>query len=148
MKPFRITPGLLLSGALAIAIVSLLGSLYFSEIAGYAPCTLCWYQRITMYPLVVILTIGMIRHDAKHVHWYAIPLAWIGFCVAIYHNIIYYLANFTTQKVITQCSLNGTSCTSRYIEWLGFITIPLLSLVAFTAIIVLMFWHRHLVKGK
>jgi len=112
------------------ALVAMLGSLYFSEIAGFAPCLLCWYQRIAMYPLVVVLAVGIARRD-RFVHWYALPLALIGFAVAVYHNLMYY--GFIPEKM-APCTI-GASCNAKYIEWLGFITIPFLSLCAFVVII-------------
>lgn len=112
-----------------IALVSMLGSLYFSEIAGYAPCMLCWYQRICMYPLTVILLVGLLRRDSN-VIYYALPLVYIGAAIGAYHNLLYY--NILPQAEAT-CRF-GISCTTKFIEWAGFITIPLLSLTSFVAI--------------
>ncbi len=115
-----------------VASVATLGSLFFSEVMKYPPCVLCWYQRICMYPLVVILLLGLFPLDGKVLR-YASPLALIGAGVASYHNLLYY-------KILPQsaapCS-QGVSCTSVHIEWFGFVTIPLLSLVAFGSILVL-----------
>jgi disulfide bond formation protein DsbB len=111
------------------SIVATLGSLYFSEIAKYAPCSLCWYQRIAMYPLVAILLVGVLSND-KRVRNYVLPLSVIGFGIAFYHNLLYYNLLPGSNEV---CQL-GVSCTTAYIEWFGFLTIPLLSLIAFTVI--------------
>lgn len=113
------------------AFVGMVGSLYFSEIVKLPPCTLCWYQRAAMYPLVFIITVGIIRRDLNYV-WYALPLAVVGLAIAIFHNLLYYgyipQLDFTCQA--------GISCTSRQLELLGFVTIPLLSLTAFSVIVV------------
>ena len=113
----------LLKAGLAVA---LLGSLYFSNVLGFPPCVLCWYQRIAMYPLVAILGIGLLIRDAK-AYLYALPLALTGLGIAVYHNLLYYEI---LPESIKPCML-GVSCTTRFIEWFGFVTIPLLSLAAF-----------------
>lgn len=118
----------------AIAFASTLGSLYFSAILKLPPCVLCWYQRICMYPLAVILTVGILRQDKK-VYLYVLPLSILGMLIALYHNLLYY--NILAESV-TPC-IQGVSCTIKQIEWLGFITIPLLSLISFTVITACMF---------
>jgi disulfide bond formation protein DsbB len=110
----------------SIAILATAGSLYFSEVMGYPPCVLCWYQRICMYPLVVIYFSALWTEDNK-VSKYTLPLISIGMIIAIYHNLLYY--NIIPDS-ITPCT-KGISCTTKQLEWLGFITIPLLSLTAF-----------------
>lgn len=112
------------------AWIATLGSLFFSEVLQYPPCTLCWYQRIAMYPLVVILLVGIWKKD-KNVVWYSLPLAVIGWIIALYHSLLYY--GFIPEP-IGACA-NGVSCTSEQILWFGFITIPLLSFIAFTVIL-------------
>jgi disulfide bond formation protein DsbB len=112
-----------------VAFVATLGSLFFSEIMKLPPCVLCWYQRIAMYPLVPILGLAWAREDAA-IRVYALPLAVAGLAVAAYHNLLYYKI---LPESISPC-VQGISCTTRQIEWLGFITIPLLSLVAFTIV--------------
>lgn len=115
--------------ALFTALSSVLGSLYFSEIMKYPPCILCWYQRIAMYPLVVILAVGIYLKE-KRVAFYVLPFSIIGIFIALYHNLLYY-------KVLPEsnapCML-GVSCTTKYIEYFGFVTIPFLSLIAFVVI--------------
>src|SRR4051794_4564038 len=71
------------------ALISVLTSLYFSEILKLIPCVLCWYQRIAMYPLVILLAVSIIRKD-KDVVWYILPLSLIGWIIAVYHNLLYY----------------------------------------------------------
>ena len=117
-----------------VASVATLGSLFFSEVMMFPPCVFCWYQRICMYPLVVILSAGLFP-VSKSVIKFSAPLALIGWVVAVYHNLLYY-------KILPESAapcVRGISCTTVYIEWLGFITIPLLSLLAFSAILILLF---------
>ncbi len=107
--------------------VATLGSLYFSEVMKLPPCMLCWYQRIFMYPLVYILAVGIVLEEER-IRYYCLPLSVTGLVIAVYHNLLYY---HIIPESIAPCT-SGISCTTRQIEWLGFITIPLLSLVAFT----------------
>lgn len=128
----------LLHVAFAQAFVAMMGSLYFSEIMKLPPCVLCWYQRIAMYPLVVILIVGILRRDEK-VWQYALPLSLTGLGISIYHNLLYWKI---IPESITPCML-GISCTTKFFEWFGFITIPFLSLVAFTIITTCLFFFRR-----
>lgn len=119
--------------ALVQAIVATLGSLYFSEIAHYTPCELCWFQRIAMYPLVLVLIVGILRRD-KWVYQYVFPAAIVGWFIALYHNLLYlHILPWWNQP----CS-SGVSCTTKYISWGGFITIPFLAFVAFSVILAMM----------
>lgn len=128
--------------SLLIATISTAGSLIFSEILSFPPCTLCWYQRIAMYPLVVILAIGIWKKD-KFLSYLVLPFSIIGLIIAAYHNLLYY--NIIPESV-APCTL-GISCTTKYIEWLGFVTIPLLSLISFLAITILMLLFRKYSKN-
>ncbi len=119
------------------AVVAMTGSLYFSEVMHLVPCVLCWYQRITMYPLVAILLVGMYFKDSK-VYRYVLPLTIIGLLIATYHVVLYYAVNWGIRPDWVGPCVAGVSCTTRYIEWLGFITIPLLSWVAHLVIAILM----------
>lgn len=112
-----------------IALVATFGSLFFSEVMRLPPCVLCWYQRICMYPLTVILAVGWLLRDRNTV-FYSAPLSALGLLIAIYHNLLYY---HVIPESIAPCTA-GVSCTSRQIEWIGFVTIPLLSLLAFAFI--------------
>ncbi|WP_369849139.1 disulfide oxidoreductase [Deinococcus sp. RM] len=111
------------------AVVATTGSLYFSEVMHLPPCTLCWYQRLMMYPLVFVLLVSLLTQDTR-LRAYSLPLSVTGLLIAAYHNLLYY---GVIPEGLTQCAA-GVSCTARQIEWLGFITIPLLSLTAFTVI--------------
>ncbi|MBM7660041.1 disulfide bond formation protein DsbB [Bacillus mesophilus] len=120
-----------------VSTVATLGSLYFSEIKGYIPCELCWYQRILMYPQALILAIGTFQND-KSVIKYALPLSIIGWFVALYHYLVQKVPGFAEIK---PCK-NGVPCTGEYINWLGFITIPFLALTAFSLIILFLLLSR------
>lgn len=115
--------------AWAQAVVAMLGSLYFSEIMDLTPCVLCWYQRIAVYPLVIIIAVGILKQE-RWIHWYVLPMSVVGLGISIYHNLLYW-------KILPEsaapCEL-GVSCTTRYVEWFGFVTIPFLSMVAFAII--------------
>lgn len=119
-----------------VALVASLGSLYFSEVLGYPPCVLCWYQRICMYPLAVLF-FSVIWTNEKKYSQFTFPLILIGLGIAIYHNLLYY---GVIPDSITPCT-QGISCTSKQVEWLGFITIPLLSLTGFLALTALEILH-------
>jgi disulfide bond formation protein DsbB len=108
-------------------------SLVFSEWMKLPPCDLCWYQRMAMYPLVLILGIGMFRKDA-YVSTYAFPFVCIGLLIAVYQITI---QAFPTSE-LKMCSV-GVSCTEDYLNLFGFISIPMLSFVGFLAIIILLY---------
>lgn len=126
-----------LYAAFILSVIATAGSLFFSEVMQLPPCVLCWYQRIAMYPMAVILGVAIVRRDPAG-RIYCLPLAAIGTAIAIYHNLLYYRL---IPESITPCT-SGVSCTTRQIEWLGFITIPLLSLVAFLGIFTLLVARR------
>lgn len=113
------------------AIIATLGSLYFSEVMHFIPCTLCWYQRIFMYPLAITLGVAVYRND-KGIYKYALPLSIIGLLIAGYHTLLQRIPYLQQFEMCT----TGVPCSKDYINWLGFITIPLLALIAFTIITV------------
>ena len=121
-----------------IALVATVGSLFFSEVMQLPPCVLCWYQRIAMYPLVLIIGSGIILRDSR-MKSYALPLCLIGLTISIYHNLLYY---GLIPESITPC-VEGISCTSRQIEWLGFITIPLMALTAFVGVSLCLLFYKQ-----
>lgn len=120
-----------LHAALVVALTAFVGSLYFSNIRGYTPCVLCWYQRIFMYPLAFILAIGIGVRD-RRVARYVIPSALVGTAVAVYH-VLLQKTNWLPETPACKVSV---PCSSDYIYWLGFITIPVLSLTAFVLILI------------
>lgn len=111
-----------------VSIVATLGSLYFSEVKQFIPCELCWYQRIGMYPLVIILGVAMFKKQSEII-FYVLPITIIGMCIAIYH----YSLQMVVKESTSFCQIG---CAGKYVDWLGFITIPFLSLVAFLLITV------------
>ena len=116
-----------------VASVATLGSLFFSEVMGHAPCVLCWYQRICMYPLALILPAGLFPFDGKLVR-YALPLAIAGLVVAMFHLLL--VAGLIPES-IKPC-MQGVPCTDVQIVWFGFVTIPFLSAMSFLVISVLL----------
>ena len=131
----------LLFFAWLVATIAPVGSLFFSEVMMFPPCVMCWYQRICMYPLVVILLVGLFPLDTT-VTRYAMPLTLIGLFFAIYHNLLYYKI---LPESVQPCS-QGVSCTSDYINWFGYITIQLLSLVSFVMVLILLIIFKRKVK--
>jgi disulfide bond formation protein DsbB len=113
------------------ALAATLGSLYFSEVQQLAPCMFCWYQRIVMYPIVILMLVGVWRKDTK-VYQYIAPLAVIGTLLAGYHYLIQKTDIFG--KEFVGCT-GGVSCTEVDFQLLGFITIPFLSFMAFVVIL-------------
>ncbi len=124
--------------AFLIALVALLGSLYFSEYANYAPCEYCWYQRIGIYPLSLILLVAIITRD-RTVKKYVLPMTLIVSCVSIWHILVQRVSSLET---VTSCKA-GTPCTSIYVNELGFISIPVMALTASLTIAVLMLYLKR-----
>lgn len=116
-----------------VAATSMLGALFLGEVMGLAPCVLCWYQRIFMFPLVFVLAVGLFPFDPKIVR-YALPLAVVGWLIAVYHVLL--VAGVIPESA-TPCT-QGVPCSEVQIEWFGFLTIPLLSVIAFSTIVVLL----------
>lgn len=113
----------------AMAVFGMVGSLFFSEVMGYPPCVLCWYQRIALYPLVGVIGVGILIGD-RRAGLYALPLSLAGLGIAVYHNLLYY---GIIPEEITPCK-EGVPCNAVQLELLGFITIPLMSLVSFAVV--------------
>ncbi len=127
------TVWMLVFAAWLIAGTSTLGALFFSEIMQLPPCSLCWYQRTLMFPLVVILPMGLFPFDRTVVR-YALPLAVVGWLFAVFHMLL--VTGIVPEK-LEPCT-QGVPCSETVIEWFGFVTIPLLSVTAFSAIIALL----------
>ena len=119
--------------AWGVALVAVAGSLFYSEVSQFIPCRLCWFQRIGMYPLVILLLMAAIRRDTRGGALYGLPLAIFGSIVAIYHIYIEYHPEAETAS----CKI-GAPCATKWVDKLGYITIPSLALTAFVAIIVLL----------
>ena len=119
-----------------ISLAAVFGSLYFSEIAKFPPCVLCWYQRIFLYPLALLIPVGMFRKD-KSLPFYVLPLIFIGTLISIYHNMLQY---GLISEELSPCTL-GVSCVTKYVEFFGFISIPFLALLSFVIIGILMVYN-------
>jgi disulfide bond formation protein DsbB len=115
-----------------VALTCTLGSLYFSEVANFEPCKLCWFQRIFMYPLAIILGIAALRRD-RGIRWYALPLAGVGICLSAYH---YLIERFPDLDAVS-CSA-ATPCTFVWFEKFGFVTLPFMALSGFALILTLL----------
>ena len=128
--------------ALSISLLATLGSLYLSEIRGFVPCVLCWYQKIFMYPIPVLLGVFMYK-KLSEVFSYILPLSFIGMLIAAYH---YYLQ--INPHPLIPCSAIGfsVSCSERFFNF-GYITIPWMSFSAFAFVACLCFL-REKVKEK
>lgn len=116
-----------------VATVSTLAALFLGEVMGYTPCVLCWYQRICMFPLVLILGAGLFPFD-RNVVRYALPLALAGWLLAVFHWAV---ASGLVPESATPCS-QGVPCSVELVSWFGFLTLPLLSVLAFSTIIALL----------
>jgi len=124
-----------------VSLFATLGSLFFSEFMDFIPCTMCWYQRILMYPLVILFLVNLLNYD-ENIFKYTTPLAFIGFCFALYHNLLMW--NIISEDVVP-CK-QGVPCSTEYIQFLGFINIPFLSLSAFSLILILSLLGKNKAK--
>lgn len=115
-----------------VALGATLGSLYFSEIANYEPCRYCWFQRIAMYPLALILLIAILRRD-RTIAWYAVPIAAIGAAISLRHRYLELNPSFGPGG----CSAD-VPCSAVWFERLGFVTLAVMALFAFVSIIILL----------
>lgn len=132
--------------AWVVALAATIGSLWFSEVRGFVPCVLCWFQRIAMYPLTLLLGIAALRGDLS-IRAYALPLAAVGWAVALIHN----LEDWGVIRTLKVCGVGQTTagCDVKWPLWGGplanlnsSVTIPVLALTAFTLIIALLGWRR------
>jgi disulfide bond formation protein DsbB len=129
----RLTANHFLIAAYIVALIATIGSLTYSDVAGYTPCKLCWYQRILMYPQVVLYLVALVIKD-KAIAYYAIALSVIGALLAGYHYLLQ-MGIITTSA----CATVGfsVSCSENFGATFGYITIPMMSLSAFLLIIVI-----------
>jgi len=125
----RLLDGQEIQLAFVVALVATLGSLYLSEVAHFVPCRLCWYQRIAMYPLPVILAIAWWKRDAG-VRRYVVPLALIGLLISTYHILV---ERFPSLEDSGVCEVSNP-CTIRWVERFGFVTIPRMAFAGFALI--------------
>ena len=121
--------------AWVVAAVCTAGSLIYSEVIHFVPCRLCWFQRIAMYPLSIILLVGAIRREAL-VKFYALPLALAGLATSIYHYLIQVYPSIEGGS----CD-PANPCSARYVEEFGFISIPFMAGAGFILISVLLAFY-------
>ncbi|MGB6329862.1 MAG: disulfide oxidoreductase [Halarcobacter sp.] len=132
---------MIIFGCFLISSVATLGSLFFSEVMEFVPCSMCWYQRIFMYPLVLIFLINLLYPDEK-IFKYSMPLVLLGFLFALYHNLLMW-------GIIPESAVpckQGVPCSTEYFEYLGFINIPFLSLFSYFLILVLLLLGQNKIK--
>ena len=124
---------------LLVSLIAMLGSLYFSDILGYEPCKLCWYQRIAMYPMVLLAIIALIKRD-NNVTRYTLWLSLIGGFIALNHYILQ-----RASVSLLPCPAVGysASCSQVFTLQFGYITIPLMALTSFVLIITLSLLARR-----
>lgn len=125
-------------GALVVSGIAMSGSLYFSEVAHYAPCVLCWYQRILMYPHVLLVAVSLVKRT-RQITDHILALSGLGAVIAAFH----YYEQITETQIVT-CGVVGfsASCTEKFFLELGYITIPTMALTAFVMIVLLMFMSK------
>ncbi len=130
-------------GSFIVALLAMSGSLYFSDIALYKPCVLCWYQRILMYPQVALLLVSLIQRT-RTITAHILTLSGIGAVIAAFH---YYEQITNTQ--IVPCGIVGmsASCSEKFFMQFGYITIPMMALTAFVMIILLMIMSKCATKN-
>ena len=127
--------------AWVLSLVATLGSLFLSDVLELPPCSLCWYQRVCLFPLTIILAVGIVLRDPRLL-FYGMPLVAVGLVLALYHNLLYY---GVIPESLSPCQ-QGVPCSSRQIDWLGFIGIPLMSLGAFVSIGAALLLHGRNLK--
>ena len=121
-------PGLAIGAVVAATCMA--GSLYFSDVADFIPCTLCWYQRIAMYPLALILAIAAFRGD-RAVRFYVVPLASIGAAISTYHSVIEWVPEAETGV----CSATIPCSVQWFDPVFGFVSLPFMAFCGFALII-------------
>ena len=133
LEPWAVT------AAAIVATLATVGSLYFSEVAHFVPCALCWFQRIAMYPLVLLLWIAAFRRDTG-IRIYAIPLAAIGAVISVYHLTL----EWGLVEVSLVCEVSNP-CSAVLFRQFGFISLPFLALTAFLLVIAFLLipYRRH-----
>jgi disulfide bond formation protein DsbB len=129
----------LLFAAWILVTIATLGSLFFSEVMGIPVCELCWYQRIAMYPLVIILAVGLFPFDPGVVR-YAVVLAGIGWLIALFQLLV--ISGIIPESV--QPCMQGIPCSETHISLLGFLNIPTFSFLTFSVIGILLFYTHKM----
>jgi disulfide bond formation protein DsbB len=120
-----------------VALVTTLGSLYYSEVQGFIPCKLCWLQRICMYPLAVILGIAAFRRD-RDIRFYVLPITVVGIVISSYHS---WIQAYPPEGGTSFCTVDAP-CTERYVWEFGFVSLPFMALCAFLFVTSMMLMAR------
>lgn len=127
-----------------LALTSTAGSLFFSEVMMFPPCVLCWYQRMAMYPLVIIFFVGSFQ-GLRVTTYFSLPFVGIGWLVSIFHNLLHW---GVIPESASPC-IKGVSCSTVFLNWFGFVTIPLLALTSFSLLGILQwFLYKESVNEK
>jgi disulfide bond formation protein DsbB len=129
--------GILLAFLASLAATT--GSLFYSEIAKFTPCDLCWFQRIFMYPLVILLGMALWKKDRRILD-YALGISIIGWIISLYQNYIYYSNGGLS--AICKVGSGSVSCVVRYVLEFGYITIPVMALTAFSLVIMFLVFAK------
>ncbi len=127
----------LLLASFSLALIATAGSLFMSEILHWTPCVLCWYQRLMLYPLVIIFGAAIVK-KISNLEYIVFPMVAIGMLVAFYHNLLQYRI---IPESLAPCQA-GVSCLTPYNVWFNFLTVPLLSFITFAVIVGLMIAYR------
>jgi len=124
-----------------ISLFSSIFPLVYSEIIHFAPCVLCWWQRVFMFPTLFLFAVALWDRDRRVIR-YATPLLAIGFLISVYHNFNYYFAESSSSA---PCDASGVSCYQHIVSVFGgYISIPMMALSAFVALLtVLAVAHFH-----
>jgi disulfide bond formation protein DsbB len=117
--------------AFVVAAIATGGSLFFSEVAHFVPCELCWFQRICMYPLSIVTLLAAVRGDFR-IARYLLPLPVVGACISVYHLLV---ENGVVEQAKACLASAPGGCATKWIDEFGWITIPTLALTAFVLLI-------------
>ena len=126
-----------------VALLSTASALFLGEVMGVQPCVLCWYQRISMFPLVLILGLALARSDYS-IPLYAVPLSGVGQIIAGYHTLLYW---DWIPPNLQPCG-QGPSCKQQVLNLFGFLDLPMLSFLAFTLITILLIFSLNSSKHE
>lgn len=128
-----------------VSLAAALGSLAYSEVVGFVPCHLCWYQRVFLFPMVLLYGVAAWKRD-REVTKYIVPLLSVGLLISLYHNFNYY---FSEAGSTLPCDASGVSCYQQLVSVFGgYISIPMLSLTSFLGILALVLVARFYKKAE
>ena len=127
--------------ALLVSLVAVSGSLFYSEIVGFEPCVLCWWQRVFIYPQVIIFATALWKRNS-HAFLYSVPLVSLSLILSMYHEYVY-----MGGQSILPCTALGGACSKIYVMAFGYITIPMMSLTV-SLFILLLAWASKIYKNE